>query len=308
MNTLVYWVAVGVVRCLQALPLRMLARLGRAGGAIAWRLDARHRGVVLQNLEACFGQEKSREEIEALGRENLKRIGENYACALKTSRMSFEEASKICEIHGLEKLPLDMPEQPRNFIVAIGHFGNFELNANIGRGLPRVTPATTYRGLKQPALDKLLKDLRERSGCTFFERRTDSRALRQALDEGGLLLGLLSDQHAGNNGVWGPFLGRLCSTTAAPAVFALRYDALLFTAICYRTDLARWRIEVGEPIPTHLNGAPRSVEEITAEINLAFEAAVRRDPANWFWVHKRWKPMPAGRTIPTVFHETSKAE
>jgi lauroyl/myristoyl acyltransferase len=26
------------------------------------------------------------------------------------------------------------------------------------------------------------------------------------------------------------------------------------------------------------------------DVNRAFEAAVRRDPANWFWVHKRWKP------------------
>jgi len=25
------------------------------------------------------------------------------------------------------------------------------------------------------------------------------------------------------------------------------------------------------------------------EVNRAFEAAVRRDPANWFWVHRRWK-------------------
>ena len=24
----------------------------------------------------------------------------------------------------------------------------------------------------------------------------------------------------------------------------------------------------------------------------ALETAVRRDPANWFWVHSRWKPAP----------------
>ena len=36
--------------------------------------------------------------------------------------------------------------------------------------------------------------------------------------------------------------------------------------------------------------AMRSNGSSTAEINQAFEVAVRRDPANWFWVHKRWKP------------------
>jgi KDO2-lipid IV(A) lauroyltransferase len=25
------------------------------------------------------------------------------------------------------------------------------------------------------------------------------------------------------------------------------------------------------------------------DINVVFEKAVRRDPANWFWVHDRWR-------------------
>jgi len=27
------------------------------------------------------------------------------------------------------------------------------------------------------------------------------------------------------------------------------------------------------------------------DVNHAFELAVKRDPANWFWVHNRWKPI-----------------
>ncbi len=92
-----------------------------------------------------------------------------------------------------------------------------------------------------------------------------------------------------------PFLGHDCSTTAAPAIFALRYHCALITGICYRVGLARWRIEAGADIPTRENGQPRSSAAIMADVNRAFEAAVRRDPANWFWVHKRWKPAPRGR-------------
>jgi lauroyl/myristoyl acyltransferase len=47
---------------------------------------------------------------------------------------------------------------------------------------------------------------------------------------------------------------------------------------------------MGEEIPTREGGKARSVEAITRDINHAFEVAVRRDPANWFWVHNRWKP------------------
>jgi KDO2-lipid IV(A) lauroyltransferase len=105
-----------------------------------------------------------------------------------------------------------------------------------------------------------------------------------------LMLGLLADQHAGDRGVMAPFFGRDCSTSAAPALFALRYRCPLHTAICYRIGLGQWRIEVGDAIPTHQNGQARSLADITLDINRAFEAAIRRDPANWFWVHRRWKP------------------
>ena len=106
------------------------------------------------------------------------------------------------------------------------------------------------------------------------------------------MLGLLSDQHAGDRGLWLPFLGRDCSCSAAAAVFALRYKAPLYVAVCYRIGLARWRIEVSQEIPTfNADGSPLPLEEIVLGINKEFEQAIRRDPANWFWVHRRWKPM-----------------
>jgi lauroyl/myristoyl acyltransferase len=173
---------------------------------------------------------------------------------------------------------------------AIGHFGNFELYARLGQFCPGFQCATTYRGLRQPALNRLLESLRTRSGCKVFERRRDGVALRAFMHQPGVLLGLLSDQSAGGDGRRIPFLGHDCATTTAPAIFALRYHCPLRTSVCYRVAPAKWRIEVGPEIPTHENGVPREPLEIMRDVNRAFEDAVRRDPANWFWVHKRWKP------------------
>jgi KDO2-lipid IV(A) lauroyltransferase len=63
----------------------------------------------------------------------------------------------------------------------------------------------------------------------------------------------------------------------------------LHTAICYRVGLAKWLVEVAEEIPTRENGEARSIEAIMRDVNRALELGVLRDPANWFWVHKRWK-------------------
>jgi Kdo2-lipid IVA lauroyltransferase/acyltransferase len=282
MDTLLYWSVRALVALIQALPLTVVARLGRAGGGLAWWLDARHRRVALTNLTMCFGNEKSPEEIRALARENFRRLGENYAGAIKTAAMTFEALRPHLEFANADRL-----QPPRRIVGAIGHFGNFELYARFHQFFPGYQCATTYRALKHPAFTRLMQDLRERSGCLFFERRTDGPLLRETMARPNLGLGLLADQST--PGLRGPFLGHDCSTTLAPAVFALRYHCELFTAFCFRTAPAKWRIEVGDEIPTHENGRPRSSEAIMTDVNRAFEAAVRRDPANWFWVHRRWK-------------------
>jgi KDO2-lipid IV(A) lauroyltransferase len=288
MDALIYWIARSVVALIQALPLTVVARLGRAGGTLAYYLSARHRRVVRENLTLVFGKEMSPEQIRALAGENFRRIGENYACAIKTSAMTAEQLKPHIEFAGIERLPGKTDDAPpANVVVAVGHFGNFELYARFHDVCPDYLCATTYRALPQPALNRLLLSLRNTSGCHYFERRDDGPLLRAAMNEGGVILGLLADQSS--PGLYSPFLGHDCYTGLAPAVLALRYHADLYTGICYRTSLAQWRIELGEPIPTHADGQPRPSQDIMRDVNRDLEQAVRRDPANWFWVHRRWK-------------------
>jgi lauroyl/myristoyl acyltransferase len=296
-ETPLYYLARGAVTLLQALPLTWVAWLGRVGGGIAYWVDARHRRVAVRNLTMCFGKEQSPAQLRALAQENFRRIGENFACAIKTASMSYEDLRPRVEFVGNPAIVSPTPEQAGHCVVAaIGHFGNFELYARFGQFAPAYKCATTYRGLRQPSLNRLLQSLRERSGCLFFERRFDAPALKAFMNQPGVMLGLLSDQSGGT--VRAPFLGHDCSTTAAPAVFALRYRCALITGICYRVGLGRWRIEAGAEILTREDGHARSPAAIMADVNRAFEAAVRRDPANWFWVHRRWKPAPRGAGAP----------
>jgi len=288
MGTLLFWTVRGVVALIQALPLVLAARLGRALGSLAWGVDRRHRRVALQNLHQALSREHSREELHAIAKENFRRIGENYVCAIKTAGMSNEALRPHLTLQNIHEA-VPSPGQP--CIAAIGHFGNFELFARINRDRPGWQLATTYRALRPPGLNRVLQSLRRKSGALFFERTRDAEAVRAALATGHVTLGLLSDQHAGDRGLWLPFFGTHCSTSPAPAVYALRLNVPVIPAFCFRTGLAQWRIEAAPPIPTRTaDGTPREVAEIMVEVNRAFEHAIRRDPANWFWVHRRWKP------------------
>src|SRR5665213_2498898 len=128
MNFLIYWCGRAFIALVQLLPLNLVARLGRLGGTLAYHLDAKHRRIVYANLNGAFGQEKSATDIEAIARETFKRIGENYLCAVKTAAMSFKALRPHVEFTGLENFPQSQPGgNQRNAVVAIGHFGNFEM-------------------------------------------------------------------------------------------------------------------------------------------------------------------------------------
>jgi KDO2-lipid IV(A) lauroyltransferase len=233
----------------------------------------------------CF-PDKPPEEIEAVALENFRRIGENFTCAVRTASMTPDQIRRHLSFHVPQ---LTGTAAPHRVVVAIGHFGNFELYARFGQFLGGYQCATTYRGLRQPYFNRVLQWLREKSGCRFYERRSEAAELKHFMRQPNAILGLLCDQHAGSNGIPLPFLGHECSTSAAPALFSLRYQCRLLTGFCFRTGLAQWRIEAGPEIATEENGKARAIPDILKDVNHAFEQAVLRDPANWFWVHNRWK-------------------
>ena len=294
MDALLYYFALSVVKCLQTLPLAVVAQIGRAAGALAYWLDGRHRRVATGNLTRCFAGEKSGAEIRALAKENFRRIGEAYSCAIKTAAMTDDELRQHLRFVGLNNISSSAQTNGlESLVFALGHFGNFELYARAAAVFPGYQPAKTYRAIRPASLNHLMLALRKQSGCLLFERRLDGAALRAAMHQKRLLVGFLSDQHAGNAGLWLSFFNDPCSTTAAPAVFAQRYELPLHVAICFRTAPAQWRVELSAEIPTHRDGVRRCAEEIMQDVNRMFEQAVRRDPANWFWVHNRWKPRNA---------------
>src|SRR6266705_3325557 len=122
MNTLLYWLARLVIATLQALPVPVVVRRGRVGGVVAWWLDGRHRRVALDNLNRCFGAEKSPAELRALAKENFRRVGESYGCAVKTAGMSDSDLKGVLEITGAAKVcpPLPGPDPPESCVMAIG--------------------------------------------------------------------------------------------------------------------------------------------------------------------------------------------
>jgi lipopolysaccharide heptosyltransferase II len=170
-------------------------------------------------------------------------------------------------------------------VLVLSHIGTWEVFAQL---MPKffgfVRGSSVYQGLGNRFIDKHVRRARSQTGLELFDRRDGFEPVIELLRSGGGV-GVLSDQHAGDHGVWTPFFGRLASTSPLPALLAKRTRAALIAAGVYTTGPARWRMVFTE----RFDETGASVSVLTSKINRVIEEQIRRAPEDWFWVHNRWK-------------------
>jgi heptosyltransferase II len=175
----------------------------------------------------------------------------------------------------------------RRVVLAIAHMGNWELYAQVAFQRPETRFGTVYQALRNPHLDELINRDRRRLGVQTFDRKKGFAAIALLRAPGSV--GVLVDQSAAHGGIWMPFFKRLCSTSPLAATVAVRTNAAVIPTAVYTSGFAKWRVVFKEEIPYNRSDP----EQLTADINSVLERQIRQSPADWFWVHNRWKtPWP----------------
>ncbi len=267
------------------LPLNLVWRAGRLIGRVGCLFFPSYRRLARRNFQTAFGRERSREELDWLVREHFATLTANLLSSLKVSFMKESDILARLETRGLEKLP-GLLSAGHGIIYALCHMGNWEVLSQTGVLGPEAKSASMYQALANPLLNAHVLRRRSHSVCTLFDRKDGFAAPAKWLREGNAL-GILLDQHAGDGGVWCPFFGRLASTTNLAALLSRRTGAPIVPLTVETIGTARWRIVCGEVLPGGRQGL--DPDRATAQLNLVLEAGIRRSPADWFWVHNRWK-------------------
>jgi len=269
-------------------PLRFLFRAGEFLGFLAWAILGGYRRLALKNLAIAFGDEKPPRELRRLARRHFQRLGANLLSSLKLGTMPVEKIMECVTIENPEPVHTEL-QAGRAIVFALSHLGSWELFAQVfPKHFGYVPNSTVYQKLGNRYIDADVRAKRGRSGVIMFDRKEGFKKAIELLRCGGVI-GILSDQHAGDHGLWTPFFGRLASTSPLPGLLAKRAGGNVMAAAIYTTGPARWRMVF----------APRydepgdSVQSITARTNNVIADQIRRAPEDWFWVHNRWKtPKP----------------
>ena len=269
-----------------ALPLRLLFALGQLLGFCAWLVSGKYRRLAKSNVTIAFGNEKSPRELRCLVRRHFRRLGANLLCSAKLMRMSPEKILQRVQVDNIGAMDREF-RAGVPVVLVLSHLGTWELFAQL---MPKfvgyVRNSSVYQKLGNRHIDEHVRRTRSQTGLELFDRQAGFQAVIELLRSGGGV-GVLSDQHAGDHGLWTPFFGRLASTSPLPALLAKRTNAALIAAGVYTTGPARWRMVFTERFDPPK--ADASVAALTSKINQILEQQIRLAPEDWFWVHNRWK-------------------
>ncbi|MGJ8724717.1 MAG: lysophospholipid acyltransferase family protein [Roseibacillus sp.] len=259
-------------------PLSLIDRAGSAIGFLFFYLSRNYRQLAIRNLRIAFGEEKSSSEIRLLARRTCQRTIANFLGTLKTTILPTEDVSKHVALQGYEPLQKILASG-QGAILVLGHMGNWEILNRLHQFLPKgVAAGGIYQPLKNPLVDRLLLERREQDGSKLFNKRDGFHAPASFVKNGGLLI-VVADQKVGRGGIAIPFFNRLSSLSPLPALLARKADAPVVAAGIETLTPGKWQM-VFQPLGTRPD---------TPKIVSALETLIRRSPADYLWLHDRWR-------------------
>ena len=280
------WVVQIVRACVRVLPMSAVRVCGGALGRAVYVVDVFHRRIALTNLASAFPM-RSAAERRAIARTMFAHFGRLLLELMKFGTLSESQMRELMDVEGGERVQ-QAYQQGRGVLYFTGHFGYWEMQA-IAHPLHLRPVSVLARPLDNPYLHEMLERIRTCTGNGVIYRQG---AIRKVMRELAANRGVafLIDQHLHSaDAVYVDFFDRPAATTSALAALALRTGAPVIPVFALPLPGGRYRFIYERPVPAPKEESPDAVREFTQRCTDVLEMYVRRDPALWLWMHRRWR-------------------
>jgi Kdo2-lipid IVA lauroyltransferase/acyltransferase len=271
------------------LPLGVQAGVGNLVGRLGYRVVGSRRRVALRNLELCFPEltiearvRLAKEHFRWLGRSLLERGLLWYASPARLRRL----IQVVGDVTLAERSARPVMWLAPHFM-ALDVAGASVLLFQKRKGI------SIYQRQSNPVMDRALRRGRLRLGnAEIFARDDAGRALFRAIRRGDAFFNLPDMDFGTRDAAFVPFFGVEAATLLAPSRMAKALDMVIQPVVAEILPGAQgYRVRYEAPwtdFPTDDAVAD------AARMNRWIEAEVRRNPAQYLWVHRRFKTRPPG--------------
>ena len=271
------------------LPLSVQAAIGRGFGRLLYALAGARRRIALRNLELCL-PELVPSAREAIAREHFGWLARSLVERGLLWHASRARLRRLIHVEGDVGLA---ERSARPVMWLVPHFVGLDVAGIAALLYQSKHAASMYQAQSNPVLDAALRRGRLRLGnAAIYSRSESAKPLMRAIRRGDAFFNLPDMDFGARDAAFVPFFGIPAATLLAPSRMARALDMIVQPVLATLLPGGQgYRVEFGPPwddFPTDDALAD------TARLNRWIETRIRANPAQYLWVHKRFKTRPAG--------------
>jgi KDO2-lipid IV(A) lauroyltransferase len=293
LRSLTNHLVVALLKLLSILPYQLLVSVGYSLGYIAARIPGDRNRVVKTNLRLCFPELNTR-EIDLLSKQHWRLLGRSLVEKSIIWLGSKKQLSDMIEVKSAVDL---MSRKPR--ILVNMHFTGIEGSIILSAlATQEHWPRTSgfFQRMKNPFFNQKIIEWRNRFGGNSIDRQGNSKQIIREIRNGDFII-IAPDIDLGTkDSEFVPFFGIETNTITTVSRLAkiTGADVCMMTTTL-KADESGYLCEISEPLKDFPGPDPKID---TARLNQYFEKEIRLRPAEYYWVHKRFKNPPGNKTNP----------
>ncbi len=284
------WLGIGLGCLIAYLPWALARAIAPMLGWLMRELMVSRRRAAEINLALAFPELDDSQRL-ALLRAHFRSLGMSVFEFLRAWWGPLEPVGRGFDVQGLEHVERARAGG-RGIILISPHFTTLEICTRL---LCQYVPVSgMYRPHDSAALDWAVRRGRLGHAAAMFSRDELRPAIRH-LKNGGVLWFAPDQETRRGESLFVPFFGQSAWSLTSTHAMARLSGAKVLPLFHERRGDGSYRVEIGAP----LEDFPSSdAHADTARVMALIEAQVRRVPAQYLWIHKRFKTQPDGRKSP----------
>ena len=285
--------SVGFLRVLAYFPYPWVARFGEILGHLLFFLPTKRKRIVLVNLQACFPDRSEAQRLQ-IAHQVFRYVIRSFA---ERSIFWFASVNRLRKWVKVDDQAHIVQLQKAPHIILNMHMMGMEAGAmrlsDYLMDTLQTGGASLYTPMRNPYFDAFIKKARERFGARMLPRANQAHALRYLI-RGGATLQLAPDMDFGlKNSAFVDFFGvSACTLTALSRLVRVTGAQVIPIVTELLPDYQGYKLRI---LPAWEDFPGENIESDTRRMNIFFESCIASNPAQYYWVHRRFKTRPPGQ-------------
>jgi KDO2-lipid IV(A) lauroyltransferase len=287
------WLGINICSWIvKIIPASCLYAFAKNISALAYFFAKKQRKLALDSLGIAFGKEKSPQEIEKIAKDCFMYIAKS-AVELMFFFDKPQALKKLVQIQGKENLDKALA-CGRGVILVSAHFGNFPLL--LGRlAVDGYKVGGIMKPMHDAGMEKIFLEKRNKFGVRTIYSQPRNECVNNSITalRNNELLFIPIDQNFGTGGVFVDFFGQKAATATGPVILAQRTKAALIPCFILRQPDDQHKIIFEAELKLEEGKDSQDVILVNIQkLTDIIESYIRKYPAEWGWIHRRWKNKP----------------